>query len=239
MPQESHMAVQQAGIRLNQSPLPPSLTCAPIVVAIPDATILHTLSNLQFECASRPPLLVTSGSLPLPNAAAGCPLARFHTPFSFSSPWLDLDVVERAAVTLSGAPEAVSAGVQLAFRLGLTCVVAQDLDPMLYHAACVMAANIVPACLDAATQCLRAAGLPDSAHAIVLNSLLHRPLRDLPDSAGERTGPASRNDAETLVREALALRNRLPELEPLFRSGNTLIARLAGCPNVADALDDL
>lgn len=239
MAPENRAAAERAGIQVVESGQPPPLKAQALLLAIPDTAVLPTLSTLRFEGELRPPILVTSGSVPLPDSAAGAPVGRFHAPFSFPTPLLDLETVQKALVMLAGSPEAVDAGIQLACRLGLSWVSAAELDPTLYHAACVLASNIVPVCLDAAAQCLRAAGVPEIAHAAVLQSLLFRPLRELPQSASELTGPATRGDAATLLREADALRQHLPELEALFRSGNALIARLTGRPDVVDALEEL
>ena len=125
---------------------------------------------------------------------------------------------ERGPEQLDGAWAAVSAesdealerGFRLAETLGLHPFELADADRPLYHAGAVFAATFLVTLHDAAAELLTTAGAPAEA----LEPLMRRTM----ENGFEPTGPFVRGDRGTIERNIAAIRERRPELEPLYRS---------------------
>jgi predicted short-subunit dehydrogenase-like oxidoreductase (DUF2520 family) len=114
-----------------------------------------------------------------------------------------------AAVT-GDTDDALAAGWELARLLGVTPFELADEDRALYHASAVVAASFLVTLHDAAAELAVAAGAPPEA-------LLPLMLRTI-ENGFEPTGPHVRGDAGTIERNLRAVRERRPQLEPLFRA---------------------
>jgi predicted short-subunit dehydrogenase-like oxidoreductase (DUF2520 family) len=90
---------------------------------------------------------------------------------------------------------------------------------VLYHAGAVVAASYLVALHQAAADLVQAAGAPPEA----LLPLMRRVI----ENDFELTGPAVRGDWETVEAHLEAIRERLPELEPLYRALAEATAELA------------
>jgi predicted short-subunit dehydrogenase-like oxidoreductase (DUF2520 family) len=123
-----------------------------------------------------------------------------------------------AAVTGESA-EAREVGSWLARRLGLEPFALDDSDRALYHAGAVVAASYLVTLHQAAADLVQAAGAPPEA----LLPLMRRVI----ENDFELTGPAVRGDWETVEAHLEAIRERLPELEPLYRALADATAELA------------
>ena len=123
-----------------------------------------------------------------------------------------------AAVT-GGSDEARGVGSWLARELGLEPFALDDSERALYHAGAVVAASYLVTLHQAAADLVRAAGAPPEA----LVPLMRRVI----ENDFELTGPAVRGDWETVDAHLEAIRERLPELEPLYRALADATAELA------------
>ena len=128
---------------------------------------------------------------------------------------------------LDGAVAAVSAegdegrevGFWLARELGLEPFELNDAERALYHAGAVVASNFLVTLHRAATDLVEAAGAPPEA----LVPLMRRVI----DNQFELTGPIERGDWETVEAHLATIRERRPQLEPLYRALAEATAALA------------
>jgi len=133
----------------------------------------------------------------------------------------------RGAEQLDGAYAAITAedddarevGFWLARELGLDPFALEDSERVLYHAGAVVAASYLVTLHHAAADLAEAAGAPPEA----LVPLMRRVI----ENDFELTGPAVRGDWETVEAHLAAIRERLPELEPLYRALADATAELA------------
>jgi predicted short-subunit dehydrogenase-like oxidoreductase (DUF2520 family) len=128
--------------------------------------------------------------------------------------------LDGAFAAVSGeSDEAREVGFRLARELGLEPFALDDSERVLYHAGAVVAASYLVALHQAAADLVRTAGAPPEA----LLPLMRRVI----ENDFELTGPAVRGDWETVEAHLEAIRERLPELEPLYRALADATAELA------------
>jgi len=128
--------------------------------------------------------------------------------------------LDGAFAAVSGEREdAREIGFWLARELGLEPFALDDSERVLYHAGAVVAASYLVALHQAAADLVEAAGAPPEA----LLPLMRRVI----ENDFELTGPAERGDWETVEAHLEAIRERLPELEPLYRALADATAELA------------
>jgi predicted short-subunit dehydrogenase-like oxidoreductase (DUF2520 family) len=133
----------------------------------------------------------------------------------------------RGAEQLDGAWAAVTAeseearahGLELARTLGLEPFFLTDEQRPLYHAGAVVASNFLVTLHDAAAELAEAAGAPPAA----LVPLMRRVI----ENDFELTGPIQRGDWETVEAHLAVIRERRPDLEPLYRTLADATAELA------------
>jgi predicted short-subunit dehydrogenase-like oxidoreductase (DUF2520 family) len=106
--------------------------------------------------------------------------------------------------------EATEAAFRLAGLLRLRPFELEDEDRLVYHAGAVMAQGFLVALHGAAADLLEQAGAPPEA----LLPLMRRTM----ENDFELTGPATRGDWETIERHLEVIRERRPELEPMYRA---------------------
>jgi predicted short-subunit dehydrogenase-like oxidoreductase (DUF2520 family) len=177
-----------------------------VLLCVPDAAIPEVARELE----TGPWVAHTSGGTPLSALEPHVRRFSLHPLQTFTS--------ERGPEQLDGAWAAVSAesdeglerGFQLAETLGLHPFELADADRPLYHAGAVFAATFLVTLHDAAVELLTAAGAPAEA----LEPLMRRTI----ENGFSPTGPFVRGDRETIERNLAAIRERRPELEPLYRS---------------------
>jgi predicted short-subunit dehydrogenase-like oxidoreductase (DUF2520 family) len=128
--------------------------------------------------------------------------------------------LDGAYAAVSGeSEEARKVGFWLAQELGLEPFALDDSERVLYHAGAVVAASYLVTLHQAAADLVQAAGAPPEA----LLPLMRRVI----ENDFELTGPAVRGDWETVEAHLEAIRERLPELEPLYRTLADATAELA------------
>jgi predicted short-subunit dehydrogenase-like oxidoreductase (DUF2520 family) len=106
--------------------------------------------------------------------------------------------------------EAREVGFWLAREIGLDPFELSDGERALYHAGAVVASNFLVTLHRAAAGLVEAAGAPPEA----LVPLMRRVI----ENDFELTGPIERGDWETVEAHLAAIRERRPELEPLYRA---------------------
>ena len=186
-----------------------------VLLCVPDRSIAEVARTIE----PGPWIAHTSGATPL--AALDPHEKRFslHPLQSFTH--------ARGPEQLDGAYAAVTAendgarevGFWLARELGLEPFAIEDSERVLYHAGAVVAASYLVTLHQAAADLVEAAGAPPEA----LVPLMRRVL----ENDFELTGPAVRGDWETVEAHLAAIRERLPELEPLYRALADATAELA------------
>lgn len=187
-----------------------------VLLCVPDAAI----ADVARRIVPGPWVAHVSGATPL---AALAPHAR-----RFAVHPLQTLTHERGAEQLDGAwaaiggesQEALAHARALAELLGLQPVEIAEADRAAYHAGCCIAANYLVTLQRAALRLLEPAGVPAEA----LVPLLHRVV----DNGFDLTGPIARGDRVTVETHLAALRERAPELEPLYRTLAAATVELAG-----------
>jgi predicted short-subunit dehydrogenase-like oxidoreductase (DUF2520 family) len=185
-----------------------------VLLCVPDRAIAEVAAALP----EGPWVAHTSGATTL---AALEPHAR-----RFSVHPLQTFTRERGAEQLDGAwaavsgetPAALAAGFALAELLGLRAFELADDERPLYHAAATVAAAFLVTLHDVASDLMRAAGAPPEA----LEPLMRRTI----ENGFRPTGPHVRGDWETIERHLTEIRERRPELEPLYRALSDATAAL-------------
>jgi predicted short-subunit dehydrogenase-like oxidoreductase (DUF2520 family) len=114
-----------------------------------------------------------------------------------------------AAVT-GETSESVEAGHALARLLGVHPFELNDEDRPIYHAGAVVAASFLVTLHEAASELFRSAAAPPEA----LEPLMRRVI----ENGFQPTGPHVRGDWETVERHLSELRERRPDLEPVYRA---------------------
>jgi predicted short-subunit dehydrogenase-like oxidoreductase (DUF2520 family) len=115
--------------------------------------------------------------------------------------------------------EAVAAGFALAGLLGLHPFELDDDEHPLYHAAAAIASSFLVSIHWAAAELFEEAGAPPRA----LLPLMQRTM----DNDFELTGPLTRGDWETVERHLEVIRERRPDLEPMYRALTEMTATVA------------
>ena len=136
----------------------------------------------------------------------------------FSLHPLQTFVRERGSEQLDGAwaavsgesPDALAAARELALLLGLRPFELADEDRPLYHAGATVAAAFLVTLHEIASDLFRAAGAPPDA----LEPLMRRTI----ENGFRPTGAHTRHDWSTVERHLEEIRERRPELEPLYRA---------------------
>ena len=123
-----------------------------------------------------------------------------------------------AAVTAES-EDAREVGFWLARELGLEPFALDDSERALYHAGAVVASNFLVTLHRVAADLVEAAGAPPEA----LVPLMRRVI----ENDFELTGPIERGDWETVEAHLAAIRERRPELEPVYRALADATAALA------------
>jgi predicted short-subunit dehydrogenase-like oxidoreductase (DUF2520 family) len=112
-----------------------------------------------------------------------------------------------AAVTAE-TPEAREVGFELARLVGLEPFELDDADRAVYHAGAAIASNYLVTLHRAASELFEDAGAPPAG----LEPLMRRVI----ENGFELTGPIARGDWKTVERHVAAIRERKPELAPLY-----------------------
>ena len=152
------------------------------------------------------------------HTSGATPLAALDPhPRRFGLHPLQTFTAERGPEQLDGAYAAITGetaearriGWELAELLGLQPFDVAEADRALYHAAAAIASNYLVTLHRAASELFDAVGAPVEG----LTPLMRRVV----DNGFELTGPIARGDWDTVDRHVRAIRDRAPQLEPLYR----------------------
>jgi predicted short-subunit dehydrogenase-like oxidoreductase (DUF2520 family) len=186
-----------------------------VLLCVPDRAISEVAQAIPIG----PWIAHTSGATPL--AALDPHVKRFglHPLQSFTRARGPEQLDGAYAAVTAESDERLEVGFWLARELGLEPFVLDDSERALYHAGAVVAASYLVTLHKAAADLVEAAGAPPEA----LVPLMRRVL----ENDFELTGPAVRGDWEVVEAHLAAIRERLPELEPLYRALADATAELA------------
>jgi predicted short-subunit dehydrogenase-like oxidoreductase (DUF2520 family) len=186
-----------------------------VLLCVPDAAIAEVAQQIP----PGPWVAHVSGATPL---VALAPHRR-----RFSVHPLQTFTRSRGPEQLDGAWAAVTAeseqarthALELAHTLGLEPFFLADEERPLYHAGAVVASNFLVTLHDAASRLVMDAGAPPAA----LVPLMRRVI----ENDFELTGPIQRGDWETVEAHLAVIRERRPDLAPLYRTLADATAALA------------
>ena len=186
-----------------------------VLLCVPDRAISEVAPAIPLG----PWIAHTSGATPL--AALDPHVRRFglHPLQSFTRTRGPEQLDGAYAAVTAESDEARDVGFWLAGELGLEPFALDDSERALYHAGAVVAASYLVTLHKAAADLVEAAGAPPEA----LTPLMRRVL----ENDFELTGPAVRGDWEVVEAHLAAIRERRPELEPLYRALADATAELA------------
>lgn len=177
-----------------------------VVLCVPDGAIAEVAAALPVG----PWVAHTSGATGLAALAPHerrfslHPLQTFTAelgPEQFDGAW--------AAVTAE-TDEGLAAARDLAGLLGVEPFELDDEDRPVYHAAAAFASSFLVTVHEVASELMEAAGAPPEA----LEPLMRRTM----DNGFRHTGPLVRGDWETIERHRQVLRERRPQLLPLYEA---------------------
>jgi predicted short-subunit dehydrogenase-like oxidoreductase (DUF2520 family) len=186
-----------------------------VVLCVPDRAIEEAAQGV----ALGPWIAHTSGATPLAALAPHVRRFGLHPLQTFSRARGPEQIDGAAAAVSAETPEAREAGFWLARELGLEPFELDDARRALYHAGAVVASNFLVTLHRAAADLVEAAGAPPEA----LVPLMRRVI----ENDFELTGPIERGDWETVESHLAAIRERRPQLEPLYRALADATAALA------------
>ena len=186
-----------------------------VLLCVPDRAIPEVAATVP----EGPWIGHTSGATPL--SALDPHEQRFGLhPLQSFTPGRGPEQLDGAYAAVTGeSDEAREVSFWLARELGLEPFALDDSERILYHAGAVVAASYLVTLHQAAADLVQAAGVPPEA----LLPLMRRVI----ENDFELTGPAVRGDWETVEAHLEAIRERLPELEPLYRALADATAELA------------
>ena len=198
--------------RLRERGLPVSVTGRQLEIGTAELVVLcvpdREIGRVARQIAPGPWLAHTSGATPLSELAPHTRRFALHPlqTFTHSRGAEQLDGVSAALTAESDEAEAVARS--LAALLGVAPFPLADADRAAYHAGACIAANFLVTLQHAAALLLGSAGVPPAA----LDPLLHQVITN----GFDLTGPIARGDATTIERHLSALRERAPQLVPLY-----------------------
>ncbi|MBN1937987.1 MAG: DUF2520 domain-containing protein [Candidatus Aminicenantes bacterium] len=196
-----------------------------VFLTVPDDALARAVSRLcagEFDGRGKT-VFHTSGILPASRlsrlAARGAAVGSFHPAQSFPTPSTPPSHFRETVFGLEGDPAAVRTAKTLVRALGGRPVVLEAGQKALYHAACVLASNLLPPLIELAVQTMTAAGIPAAVAKKALLPLIEGTLRNVKvlDAHKALTGPLIRLDFETIERQLKALR-RIPRAREAYRT---------------------
>ena len=176
-----------------------------VLLCVPDTAIAAVAAEIR----PGPWVAHTSGATPL---AALEPHERRFSVHPLQTFSLDLgpEQLDGAWAAVTGeSDEALAVGRDLAGLLGLEPFDLDDDERPIYHAAAAFASSFLVTLHEVAAELMEAAGAPAAA----LEPLMRRTM----DNGFDHTGPLVRGDWETVERHRQAIRERRPQLLPLYQ----------------------
>jgi predicted short-subunit dehydrogenase-like oxidoreductase (DUF2520 family) len=149
-----------------------------------------------------------------------------------------LQTIPDGDADLTGAPcgvagssaDAVALAWELATRIGMRPFEVPEEHRAIYHAAAVMASNLLVALEESASELLDRAGIDGASRELLAPLVLRTAANWAERGSKALTGPAARGDAETIERHLRALREVAPDLLPLYASLTERAEAMAAAP---------
>ena len=177
-----------------------------VLLCVPDAAIAEVAAAIP----PGPWLAHVSGATPLAALAPHERRFSVHPLQTFSRSRGPEQLDGAWAAVTAESPEARAVARELAETLGLRPFELADTARTLYHAGAVFASNYVVTLQRAASLLFEAAGAPPEAlEPLMLGTV---------ENGFELTGPIARGDWATVEAHLAVIRERLPALEPLYRT---------------------
>jgi predicted short-subunit dehydrogenase-like oxidoreductase (DUF2520 family) len=186
-----------------------------VLLCVPDRAIAEVAPDIP----TGPWVAHTSGATPLSALAPHERRFGLHPLQSFTRARGPEQLDGAFAAITAESDEAREVGSWLARQLGLEPFPLDDSERALYHAGAVVAASYLVTLHQAAADLVEAAGAPPKALVPLMKRVIENDF--------ELTGPAVRGDWETVEAHLEAIRERRPELEPLYRVLADATAELA------------
>ncbi len=199
-------------------------TAGIVFIAVPDGELAAAVSALcsgGFNGRGKT-VFHTSGAEPAsrlsPLAIRGASIGSLHPAQSFPKPATPPSHFQGAVFGLEGNPGAVRTARAIVKTLGGRPIVLASGQKTLYHAACVLASNLVPPLIQAAIDTMAAAGVPAPEAKKAIIPLVEGTLRNVKvfDAGEALTGPLARLDFGTIERQLKALR-QVPSAREAYR----------------------
>lgn len=196
-----------------------------VMLTVPDSAVAEVAGQL----APGPLVLHCAGALDTDVLRPHVRIGSFHPLMTFPGPEVAMPDVTGVPVALAGTAEAVAVGRQLADDLGMRPFSVPG-DRRLYHAAAVMAGNLVTVLMDEAATVLTRAGVDRATAFEVLEPLALRSVANARHGLAQAlTGPIARGDRATLDRHRAALGEHhsaaLPMYEAMVTAAIALLER--------------
>jgi len=183
-----------------------------VLLTVPDGAVADVARALS----PGPVVLHCAGALDTDVLAPHRRRGSFHPLMTFPGPEVALPDPRGVPVALAGTDEARSRGRELADALGMRAFEVPG-DRRLYHAAAVMAGNLVTVLMDEAASVLARAGVDRATAFEVLRPLAERSVANAHHGLRRAlTGPIARGDDATLAGHRLALSAHHPVALALY-----------------------
>ncbi|HEX6117259.1 MAG TPA: DUF2520 domain-containing protein [Solirubrobacterales bacterium] len=160
-----------------------------------------------------------SGATPLnalaPASRAGAEVFSLHPLQTIPDP--ETDLTGAPCAVGGSSPPGLEFATDLAQRIGMRPFPVDDAARTAYHAAASIASNFLVALEESAAELLAGAGV-DDARELLAPLVLRTAANWSERGAGALTGPIARGDEATVERHLAELRERAPELVPLYEA---------------------
>ncbi|MEQ3696930.1 MAG: Rossmann-like and DUF2520 domain-containing protein [Pseudomonadales bacterium] len=203
-----------------------------LVLAVTDAEISSVAQQLA-KLAINPRLVIhCSGSLGVealsPLIGQSSMLAAVHPAYSFTGAFVGLDTFHGTTLAIESSAVNQLSLEQLFSPLSENLIFSEDISRAHYHAASVMASNLLVGLSYAAQTVAEQSGIPAEQAASLVNSLMRNTLENLQQNSPSDalTGPVKRGDIATVEKHLSAL-SQHPELRDAYASLSTIITELA------------
>ena len=177
-----------------------------IIVSTPDGAIAEVWEELR-KCDIRDRIVChLSGSLSSDIFDGIAAKSSFgysvHPMFAFSGKDGYFEGVEKACFTLEGAKEKLGEVREIFMRTGNRIFVIDKSKKALYHASNVMVSNLVTALLSIGTEAFGRCGVSGEEALEAMLPLIKRNIENIAEKGlpGSLTGPAERNDTDTIMK---------------------------------------
>lgn len=217
-------SVGLAGVRTAGSAAGAAAAADAVLLTVPDGAIEEACGELAGSGVALEGALVAhmSGALPLsvlaPAAAAGAKVASIHPLHTFADVEGALEGLPGSSFGVTTGEGADEAALELVSALDGRAIPVEDRDKALYHAAAVVACNLLVMLQHAAARVARELGLDGEGvgeFTPLVKATVENVERLGPTEA--LTGPLARGDAGTLEMNMAALERVDPELKELYR----------------------